>query len=377
MNKKIFFYNNACIGRMMDNDLILQYFKKNGWTQANDLQGADLILFSTCAYSSYKSKESIDLLRKLIKYKNKMIVTGCLPNIDKKKYKEIFNYPFLSPSNLSKIDSFFPEHKTKFDEIKSSNKILTINKYQDKVKSRFFIRVCRGCTGTCTYCAIPKAIGSIKSKFKEEIISEFQKGLDNNYKDFYFIADDLGSYGLDIGTNFGELMKEISTLQPNDFQIRFNSLHPAHLVKYFDQLKPLFEKKQIAHLICSIQSGNKRILQKMNRYSNLEKMAETFTELLKIAPNLDLATNCIVGFPSESFDEFNDTIKFIIQANFTSGRLIPFSSREGTLAAKMTDKVSSQEIEKRLNFANKKLEEFGYKCDYHDNRLAFFKNNYT
>ena len=139
------------------------------------------------------------------------------------------------------------------------------------------------------------------------------------------------------------------------------------------------KKGKIQGFGCSIQSGNPRVLKLMQRYSDTEKITNTFYDLLDSYPNLIFATECINGFPTETKEEFKNTLDFIKDVNFSLGYIFPFSCRPDTIAEKLEPKVTNDEILSRMKYAKHYLKDIGYNTSIlkNYNILIFYKPSLT
>jgi threonylcarbamoyladenosine tRNA methylthiotransferase CDKAL1 len=238
-------------------------------------------------------------------------------------------------------------------------------------KEYFYVRISRGCIGNCSYCGIRKAIGNLKSKKISDIVNEFKQGLAKGYKIFIISSDDAGSYGLDINSNFAELLDEITKI-PDDFKIIIHSFSPVWMVRYIDELEKIVKRNKIKIIDIPIQSASERILKLMHRYSDVEKMRDTFLRLKKADPTLGIDTDIIVGFPTETDKDFKESLCFFQEIDFNSGSCIGFSCKSGTDAEKIEPKVSNDEIVNRMKYVKKYLRKSGYKVKLLSNIYFMF-----
>jgi ribosomal protein S12 methylthiotransferase len=224
----------------------------------------------------------------------------------------------------------------------------------------------------CSYCAIKRAVGDFKSKPIEICLNEFKNGLEEGYSNFFLTAEDTGGYGLDIDSDFPDLLDKITNLD-GEYKINIYALNPNWVVRYIDELEEIVKKGKIKAICIPFQSGNNRILQNMNRYSDVNKIKSAFIRIKNAYPDISLATHCIVGFPSETKQEFKDTLDFIKETELDLGVILPISIREDTSAEKIEPKVSKEEMSKRLIFAQKYLRNSGYKTPKVKSILYFRK----
>lgn len=388
-NKKVFIFNTGCEKRFLDSERAKDYFKKNNWKIVKDPDKADLILYTTCAVNKNLEDVAVKNIIKFKKFKTKLIVSGCLPKINKDRLKKHFNGSTLSPDSLEEIDKLFPKNKVKFNQVPDANtfkmgklspeqNIWTDRKgkqlakdffkqgfdfFDEKLKGKkkeiFYLRIATGCFGNCSYCGIKKAVGRLKSKPLKECIREFDQGLKKGFKRFAIQAEDTGGYGLDTNTKFSDLLKEILK-RKEDFQIYIGNLNPVWLWKFKDDLLEVFRSKKIVKVECPIQSGNDRILRLMNRYPPSSKeLISIFQQLKKVNPSLKLKTDIIVGFPTEKEADFKKTLDFIKKIKFSDIVVFKFHGLPGTKAERLNKKLSINgklldEREKRIRQLAKK-----------------------
>jgi threonylcarbamoyladenosine tRNA methylthiotransferase CDKAL1 len=412
--KKLFIYIlPVCDKRPLDANRVKNYFLKNNYKIVNKPKDADLIIFFTCAAFESTAKKSLEKIKEFQKYKAELIVSGCLPDIEKDELTNIFNGKIISTKNLDNIDSFFPENKIKFKDIKdanipfenintqtikgflekSSEKINLIKNTYMKLKnyiikkisekntllhhflvkdSVYYIRVCWGCTGNCSYCSIKKAVGALKSKPLDICVREFNEGLEKGNTDFLITADETGGYGLDINTSLIDLINEFTKIKGN-YKITIRALKPGWLVKHEKELTELLKTNKIKQLEIPIQSGSKKILTLMNRFSDTDKIRDSFLRLKQSSNNLKFFSHLIFGFPSETWQDFESTMTFIKESKIDMGLVFPFSCRKGTIAETIEPKISKKEVNKRFKYARKYLKKNGYNVLYlHYPHIFFF-----
>jgi len=409
--KKVFIYNNACQKRRVDAKKITTYLSKNKFEIVNDPNDADYIVFVTCAFLDVKINECLEIIKKLQEYDAELIIAGCLPEIAEEKLKKIFNGKTFSTKNLEKIDEIFSDNKIKINDINDEHRtfenfnpfgilkepfyvfevILEKSKFIRKIytfiknlmfeKFEFFTKIfpffmianrysnsyilviSRGCIHNCSYCAIRKAVGQLKSKPIEQCIEEFKSGLKKGYNSFCFDADDVGIYGLDIGSSLPELLDKITNIEGN-YSIVLQDTHPRWIKKYINELEEILKRKKIKKILISIQSGNNRILKLMRRPYTKEDLFETIPRLKASDPDLEIGVELIIGFPSEKIEEFEDTLKLIEKLRFDYGTLFAFSPTVGTDALKIEPKISKSEMQRRINLALKLLKKHNYYARY-------------
>jgi threonylcarbamoyladenosine tRNA methylthiotransferase MtaB len=415
--KKIFFYLHACDLRGLDAKRTIKYFSENNYKLVLNPDDADIIIFFACAVKNNTTDESMRMIKEFQKYDAELIVTGCLPAIEKEKLSKIFSGKTICTKDIEKIDDIFSENRIKYRNINDAN-IVFRNSYGIKSQlffrkitkdfrliervylkfgnyvlknllgehsmfyrstsdiSLFLIRISTGCLGNCSYCTIRKAIGPMVSKSQEEIIREFKKGLNNGYEKLIIAGDETGGYGTDINSNFPELLYKLTEIK-GDYTISIRNLDPKWIVRYINDLEIILKRKKIRSIETSIQSGSNRILKLMNRYSNIQEIEEVLIQLKSFYPDLSLTTDYILGFPSETIDDFNQTMEFFRRINFSGGMIIPFSCKSGTEAESIEPKITQKEMSCRFRIAKKYLKNLDYHVIYRPRKKYFIFDNRT
>lgn len=418
MTKKVFIDTApACERRYLDAQRFYNYFIANGQIIVDKPDKADIIILITCGCMNWKSDCSFELIKKYSKFSSKLIVAGCVPLIDEDRLSEIHKGITIVTKDLDKnpekIDGVFPENKIKFNEIPDANLVFNATKnsfiytllellkkiknftvFYDKISSLYLkkiigkniliyesskktktalLRISWGCNSNCSYCAIKKSIGPHKSKSIEICIDEFKKGLNNGFKRFIIEADNPGLYGIDTGSSLPELLDEITKI-PGDYQILINNISPVYLLKYEKDLGMILGRKKIILILTPIQSGSERILKLMQRYSNIEISKKNLMWIKKTFPHLALFTHVIIGFPTETLQDFYQSLNFIKDIKFDSVFFYAFSQKKGTKSDSLEPKVAAEEIYKRLEYAKIYLKKEGY-YQIPENRRIYGKTN--
>jgi MiaB/RimO family radical SAM methylthiotransferase len=346
---------------------------------------ADIIILSTCGVTQLHEDYTFEMLEKIKAEKKTgamVILGGCVPEINPKRVSEEFGGPTFSPKSYYKLDGIL-NLSQKLDGFKRPNTYhmralyrtdvgnivnyaksfsghfldfkYSYHKLFLKVESTirrrrtFLIQIHEGCSMGCTYCAIQKAIGPLRnSKPIEAVMAELNAGIDKGYKIIRLIGDSAGSYGLDIGTNLGALLKCISQVKRH-FSLELTDINPAFLKGIFSPVKELCTQKRLSSLYIPIQSGNDRVLSLMNRRADINKTRQMLNDIRDTAPpGFKLGTSVIVGFPSETIEELRDTINFCNIVNFDWIWCHGFSSRPGTSASALPGQLSQDEVLERV-----------------------------
>jgi len=405
MNVFVHVCPDACELRSLDAKKIFNYVCERGYEIVDKPDDADIIFFVTCAVIQSIAEKSLNKIKEFQKYDAELIVSGCLPAIEPDGLAKVFEGKTISTKDLDedfdKLDCFITQNKARFIKLNSANILFqnagvpkavgAIKKIFGKIKlikriyvritdhilkklfgenslaythttriPIYFIKISSGCFGNCSYCAARRATGSFKSKPLDECIKEFKKGLATNYKNFSILADDTGAYGFDIKSSLPVLLDKITKI-PGEYTLSIRNLNPKWVVKYIDDLEKIVKRQKITQIGIPIQSGSSRILKLMHRFPDTEKMKDAFLRLKKAHPGLVIYTHHLLGFPSETEEEFKQTLNFIKESKIDGGWVFPFSCRSDTKAESIEPKISQNEIFKRLRYAKKFLKNNDYK----------------
>ena len=224
-------------------------------------------------------------------------------------------------------------------------------------RTRAFVKIQDGCENFCTYCIIPYVRGKCRSKEEHKVIEEITTLVNNGYNEIVLTGIHTGNYGVDINTNFSNILEKILNIKGLK-RLRISSIEITELDdKFLDLLKnPIL----CNHLHIPLQSGSDKILKRMNRKYDKKYFKEEISKIRKIRPDISITTDVIVGFPGETEKNFNECMEFIKEINFSKIHVFPYSKRNGTMAATMKDQVSGEikkERTKKLLSLSKILEE--------------------
>lgn len=371
----------GCPRRALDASKLENYFLSNGFTIAKNPNSSDYILFITCAFRKNEEDFAIRRIQQLTKYRGELIIGGCLKGINRERLNKNFNGESFTSSNIEYIDELFPDFKTKFHDLPDSNILSLRNKlqifreyffalrfdisflkrlkvYWEKRVSRqyYYLRIGWGCVDHhCAFCVIWRAIGKLKSKPPDICVNELGKALGNGYKNIIIIADNPGAYGVDINMTFVDLLNKLLEVE-GDYNIEIEGLHPFWLIKYLDGLISLFQSSKIKLMLCPVQSGNSRILKLMNRRHDAFQLKEALLKVRRVCPQLKLHTHIIVGFPSETEEEFQESLNLVRDVGIDLVKIYGYTKNCSTTNLDLlTQEIPATIIQRRMKKAMKWL----------------------
>ncbi|MCY4050865.1 MAG: tRNA (N(6)-L-threonylcarbamoyladenosine(37)-C(2))-methylthiotransferase MtaB [Gammaproteobacteria bacterium] len=352
----------GCKVNTFESEHIASGLEARGFKRAPSNESADLFVINTCTVTAEADRQTRQLIRRTIRNHPaaKVVVTGCYAEIAPEICADIPGVDMVV-GNSRKLQ--IPElitHRNCSEEsskiqIEDIHKHITIpNQLIEgyEGKSRAFIQVQQGCDQGCTFCIIHTARGPNRSFSVPMIKRQCKKLFDNDYKEIVLSGVDIGSYGSDIDddvVNLSGLIKHILQIE-GDYQIRLSSIDPVHIT---DQLIDLMvsEDRICKHLHLSMQSGNTLILKRMKRRATREMIYERVGALRKRLSDLVLSADVLVGFPTESDQQFMDTIKAIDELEIAYPHVFSYSPREGTPASRIPSQVSKEVKKSRSKIA--------------------------
>lgn len=334
-----FVETQACPRRFDEVKKIEEELVKNNIAKTNDMDQAGIIIYYTCSVTQTAVDRAMSRIEDIME-KNpdkKIVVCGCLPAMELDKLRKIYNGPVCTPTDFSALTDVI-------DCTINREDLKQIKGIYDEEHQQMNMIIVKGCIRRCTYCAIYKSVGSLVSKPISEIVSFVQECYNKGIRKFNFQGDSVGDYGLDLHTDLSQLLTAINEI-PGNFQICIEDLHPAIFLKYYDYFEKLILKDRCEQLMIPIQSGSERILTKMNRPINVNKMKEKLLSVKKL--KIRLHTDIIVGFPGETEDDFDATVQLLKDVQFDDITINLYSDRPNTESSMMKDKVSSKTMLKR------------------------------
>lgn len=360
---KVAFYTLGCKVNSYESEVNIEIFKNNGYEIVPFDEDADVYVINTCSVTNTSDQKSRKIIREAVKKGTDKIVVvmGCYSQI---KYLEAMDIPgvsiILGNNNKSKIIELIEEYKknkkqiVKIDDLKNIKfENMSLDKFENH--TRAFVKVQDGCNNYCTYCIIPYTRGNVRSKPLEDVIKEVTALANNGYKEVVLTGIHTGHYGQDLkDIDFSDLLEELEKINGLE-RIRISSVEIVELNdKFMNTLKK--SKKIVNHIHIPLQSGSNEILKQMNRRYDMSFFLKKIEEIRSIRPNIAITSDVIVGFPGETEELFNETVESIKKVGFTELHVFPYSPREGTPAAKMSNQVDGnikkERVKKLISLSN-------------------------
>ena len=351
----------GCQQNESDSERIRGYLAEMGFSFTTDEFEADVIVINTCAVRGHAEMRILGNVGALSHTKKAnrdqiICVCGCMVQQEHMAEKIKKSYPIVSivfgPHDLWRfpelMERFLVRKKRVFETKPCDGNISEGEPRCRDSKLKGWISVMYGCNNFCTYCVVPYVRGRERSRLPEDIITEARSLVENGCRDITLLGQNVNSYGKDlgIGIDFADLIREINKI-PGKFVIRFMTSHPK------DATEKLFKtmaecEKCTHHLHLPVQCGNDRVLKAMNRGYDSETYLKKVSLARQYMPDLVITTDIIVGFPGETNEEFEDTMRLVEKVRYDAMFTFIYSPRVGTKAAGMPDPLSREE--KQVNF---------------------------
>ena len=330
----------GCKVNTYESEYIKENFKNNNYEIVDLKDNPDVIVINTCTVTNQSDSKSRKMIR-LARRENPnsiIVVCGCSAEHHKENIVDtnidilIGNYYKSKIVDLveeykkthKKINTFTDMTKVKFEDMK-------INNFLNK--TRAFVKIQDGCNNFCSYCIIPYMRGSIRSKDIDTAYEEIKCLVASGYQEVVLTGIHTGSYGTNEKYDLVDLIKRISKLDKLK-RIRISSIEITELNdKFINELK--INNKICDHLHIPIQSGSNHILKLMNRKYDINEFKTIINKIRNVRPNINITTDLIVGFPEETDEDFNETIKNLKDIKFSKIHTFPYSIRNNTPAANM------------------------------------------
>lgn len=357
----------GCKLNQYDTDFLRQSFEDAGY-ETRATGPSDIVVINTCAVTSRSAAKCRQAIRAAARSGAKVLVTGCYSQV---AHEEIADLPGVigvtGVLNRSKLVEIANKALSDGDliidvEPHVKNALFEETPVREPSLTRAFLKIQEGCDDYCTYCIVPYARGPSRSRSLEDIISEARSLVQRGYKEIILTGTHLGLYGRDflqdacdpggctgrLEPNLASVVRSLAEIE-GLLRLRISSLEPHDVTP---ELIDCFRYPQVCHHIhLPLQSGSNKILRSMGRRYDTETFLRIVEDVRKVAPDIGISADIIVGFPGEEDDDFKETITVMKTARFSRVHVFQYSPRPGTPASKFPGKVPEREKEKRSKAA--------------------------
>lgn len=360
---KVAIQSLGCKVNLYESEYITDQFQKAGYEIVPFQEIADVYIINTCSVTNTSDVKSRKVIHQAIRRNPDacIVAIGCFIEANHDYHEDGVDI-LLGNANKSKVLEYVERYwQTK----QKANYFVTPipEKFDDMTMSTFlgrtraFIKIQDGCENFCSYCIIPYVRGKCRSKNFQTVLEEIQNYVQHGYKEVVLTGIHTGNYGVDLGTDFAALLREVVKIN-GLVRLRISSIEITELT---DEVLQIIRDNDVIvdHLHIPLQAGSDKILRLMNRKYDLAYFKQKMEQIREIRPDISLTTDIIVGFPSETEEDFQDTLSFVREVQFSKVHVFPYSRRSGTVAADMAEQVSGdvkKDRVRRLLALSKELE---------------------
>ena len=358
--KNYFIRTYGCQANERDGETMAGIFEELGYTQTLDMVNADVIILNTCAVRENAEDKvfgEVGHIKHLKRTNPDLIlgICGCMAQEEAMVEKIIKVY--------KQVDLVFGTHniyrlpQLLYDTMKTKERMIEVYSKEGEVienlpvrrfgSHKAWVNIMYGCDKFCTYCIVPYTRGKERSRLKEDVMKEIDELVASNYKEVTLLGQNVNAYGKDLGyvNGFADLLESVA--KTGIPRIRFVTSHPWDFTQeMIDVIAKYPNIMPYIHL--PVQSGNTQVLKLMGRRYTIEEYKDLFNRIKAAIPHCAFTTDIIVGFPNETDEQFEDTLKIVDECQYDAAFTFIYSPREGTPAARMVDTTPYEVKEVRL-----------------------------
>ena len=349
---KIHIETFGCTYNQADSQIMAGLIKENDGVLTESPEDADIIILNTC-YVKHPTEQKV--MNKITKITNrypekKLIISGCMVEIDQDKLiKAAPQASWIGPHKIQSTPAIVKD-VLKGEVIRSTGYSNDSKICLPKVRSNpliHIIQICEGCDGKCSYCCTRFARGSLQSYPVAMIKQEAEQAVADGCKEILITAQDTAAYGKDTGESLSVLINRVLEID-GKFRVRVGMMHPKNILDDIDGLIESFKGFNVYKFLhIPIQSGSNYVLDDMNRGHTVEEFKDIVARFRAEIPGISIATDIIVGYPTETDDAFSDTLNLIEEIKPDFLHISKYHHRPGTFSSSM-DEIDPQIMKKRI-----------------------------
>jgi len=334
--KKVYIKTYGCSFNQSDSEQMAGILKTNNYRLVDNEDEADVIIVNSCTVKNKAENKFWRDIKDIEKIGKPVIMAGCVPQAEQNKNK-FKGFSVIGTNQLNHVVEVVEETlngNTVQLLKKESNERLNVPKVR-KNSIVEIVPINEGCLGSCNFCKTKFARGHLKSYEPDAIVKHIRNALNDGAKEIWLTSQDTFCYGYDIDTNIVELLEKILSLK-RDFKIRLGMGNPDYLPDYLDKLIPLFQDKRLFRFIhIPVQAGSDKVLREMKREYTVDGFKKIISAFKKRYSDMTLATDIIVGYPTETDEDFKKTLELVKEIRFDVINMARYWRRPGTVAAKL------------------------------------------
>ncbi|KAJ7555477.1 hypothetical protein O6H91_05G040200 [Diphasiastrum complanatum] len=340
----------GCAHNQSDSEYMAGQLSAYGYNLSDDPDIADLWLINTCTVKSPSQSAMETLIRRGKVMGKPLVIAGCVPQAGK-DLKDLEGVSIVGVQQIDRVVEVV-EETLKGHEVRLLRRQTLPSLDLPKVRKNKFVEIIPinvGCLGACTYCKTKHARGHLGSYPVYALVDRIKAVIAHGVKEIWLSSEDTGAYGRDIGTNLPALLHALVKELPQDrsVMLRVGMTNPPYILQDLEAIADILHHPCVySFLHVPVQSGSDSILQAMKREYTVSEFRQVVDTLIQLVPEMHIATDIICGFPGETSEDFQDTLKLVRDYNFPQVHISQFYPRPGTPAARMK-RVPTLEVKRR------------------------------
>ncbi len=351
---KVFIETYGCTFNQADSDIMAGILNANAIEIVDSQEEADAIIVNTCYVKLPTESKVINRIKNLQTEvpDKEIIVAGCMVEVDPKKLEDIGpNCSWIGPHQLNKtadvVKSAIAGEVSREFGFSDEPKVCVPKIRQDPCVH--VIQICEGCLGACTYCCTRFARGHLNSYPIKDIVAEAKQAIEDGCVEIELTAQDTSAFGKDTGEKLADLIREVASLD-GDFKVRVGMMHPKNIGGDLEDLIDAFKMEKVYNFIhLPIQSGSDAVLKHMKRNHTVEDYKKIVYRFKEEIPDLTLATDIIIGYPTETEEDFMMTADLIEEIKFNLIHLSKYQHREGAASSNLKS-IPFEDMKRRSKY---------------------------
>ncbi len=350
--------DEMCTSIKLEMKRIQDFFIANDWVSVPTVEEADVVLCTTCSGWSKLEQNSLRTLASLQDVPGTVISVGCVNEVNPEGVTLVHSGPRIAIRNLESIEAFVDDLKVRLTEVPTPSTFRTREDYRLYDLSKRYVNICLGCSFACSYCPHRVGLGKLRSRAIEDILDQIRSLIQEEVRIVVLTGMETALYGRDIETAYPELLRQVLDIDDR-YDVHVAQFHPVGVEQYFEELVELCSSSRVTDIQIPIQTTSRRLLKMMNRPPLPERFAEFLARVKAANPKVILRTDLIIGFPTETMQELEDTLAFAT-TYFDEVASYAIELRKGLPAEKyMADQYLPQEIDRRVKYAVNYVESRG------------------
>ena len=354
---KVYIQTYGCTFNKADAQIIAGVLNENDIDIVDSIEEADIVIVNTCYVKlPTENKVTYQIQQLQEKYPDKkVIVSGCMVEIDPEKLDKIgHNISWIGPHQLNKsadiVNATYCGEVMRECGFSKESKVGGPKLTDDSLIN--IIQICEGCLGACTFCCTRFARGPLNSYPIVDIVAEARQAIENGACEIQLTAQDTAAFGRDSGEKLSDLIKEVANIE-GDFRIRVGMMHPKNILNDVDEIIDAMKHPKVYNFIhLPVQSGSDKVLSEMRRGHTIEQYMDIVSKFKKEIHGLALAVDVIVGYPTETDDDFDLTVELLENIKPSLIHLSKYQHRKGAISSSLPE-VPHEVMKKRSKFLSK------------------------